>query len=206
MTDEHKIIKIGDKNYISINCMNCANNSSLGNITCFRKLSQKIKENPGIDNVIFNRSYRKILDEDSFRILKEYLNAAICVPDAPELCDQCFEKNSIIRFKLQEDPIGSILYLMEVVPCEKDEKYFNSLKTVFRKTEIWKLIEENKEKYKENELYHIVFRDRILPGFVTFFLEPMRNRTKTLESMRLLGLKLKYTRQRENLTRHTMSR
>lgn len=187
MVDEHKLIKIGDKKYISVNCMNCANNSSLGNITCFRKVAQKIKENPNADNIIFNRSYRKILDEDSFQVLKEYLNAVICVPDAPELCDQCFEKNSIIRFKLQEDPVGSILYLMEVEPCENDKKYFNSLKNVFRKTKIWEIVEKSKTKYKENELYHIIFRDRILPGFVTFFLEPVQNKIKTLEKYEIAG-------------------
>lgn len=186
MVCEHKLIKIGNKKYISINCLNCANNSSLGNITCFRKISQKIRELPDADNIIFKRSYRKILDENSFNILKEYVNAVVCMPDPPKLCEQCFEKNSILRFKLQEDPVGSILYLMDIQPCQEDEKYFNSVKNVFRKTKIWEEIEKNKDK-KENEIYHIIFRDRILPGFVTFFLEPIENKIRTLEKYEIGG-------------------
>ena len=187
MTDEHKIVKIGDKKYISVNCQGCANNASLGNITCFRKLAQKIRENPEADNLIFNRSYKKILNEDSFRILKEYLDVVSALPEAPNLCDQCFEKNSIIRFKLQEDPVGSILYLIDLVPCNDDEKYFKSILSLFEKTRIWNLVKKNKDKYKENELYHIIFRDRILPGFVTFFLEPIRNKVKTLVEYKISG-------------------
>jgi type IV secretory pathway ATPase VirB11/archaellum biosynthesis ATPase len=187
MVYEHKIVKIGGKRYISINCMNSADNSSLGNITCFRQVAKKVMQHPEADNIIFNRSYRKILNEVSFKVLREYLNSVAAMPDAPELCEPCFEKNSILRFKLQEDAIGSMVYLMDLQPCELHKKYFHSLRNVFSKTMLWDLVEQNRAKHSEAELYHVIFRDRILPGFVTFFVEPIENRTKALDKYEIAG-------------------
>ena len=81
MVGEHEIRKIGNKNFLIINCLHCANNSSLGNITCFRKILDKLRENPEVENLVFQRSYKKIMSDRSFRILKEYLDVIDSIED-----------------------------------------------------------------------------------------------------------------------------
>lgn len=190
MVCEHEIVKTGNKKYVIVNCANCANNSSLGNITCFRRISTKIRENPYVQNMVFKRNYRKVLEESSFKILKEYLETAQMMKEA-EVCNECYEKFSVLKFKLEEDPIGAILHLMDLAPCDTDKKYFDSVKNDFKKTKLWELIEKNRGKHSEAELYHVIFRDRILPGFISFFVEPLPERYKELDSYEIAGANIK---------------
>ncbi|MDD5181758.1 MAG: type II/IV secretion system ATPase subunit [Candidatus Nanoarchaeia archaeon] len=170
-----------------INCLHCANNSSLGNITCFRRILDKIRENKDVDSIIFQRGYKKILNPSSFKTLREYVDVIDSIEDEEEMCDADFEAFSILKFKMQEDPVGAILHLMNIEPCKDDKKVFDSIKKKFEKTEIWKLVNENKSKYKENELFHIIFRDRILPGFVSFYTEAIPRDAKIIEKYEIAG-------------------
>jgi len=187
MVCEQEIRKIGNKNFLIINCLHCANNSSLGNITCFRRILDKLKENKGIDSIIFQRGYKKILNPSSFKTLREYLDVVDSIDTEAEMCDADFEAFSILKFKMLEDPVGAIIHLMGIEPCKDDKKVFDDIKKKFEKTEIWKLVKENKSKYKENELYHIIFRDRILPGFVSFYTEAIPRDAKILDKYEIAG-------------------
>lgn len=187
MVCEHEITKIGTKNFLVINCLHCANNSSLGNITCFRRIFQKIKEVDGIDNMIFQRSYKKVFDENSFKLLKEYITTVGQIPEPPKLCDEDFEKNSILKFKLEEDPIGAVLHLMGIKPCSYDKAYFEKVRKLFEKTEIWTWVDKYKDKYSESELYHIIFRDKIFPGFISYYTDPIPKDAEIIEKYQIGG-------------------
>ena len=187
MVCEQEIRKIGNKNFLIINCLHCANNSSLGNITCFRRILDKLRENENVDSLIFQRSYKKILNPSSFIILKEYIKIIDGIEEESDMCDADFEAFSIFKFKMLEDPVGALIHMMNIEPCKDDKKVFDDLKKKFEKTEMWKLVKENKSKYKENELYHIIFRDRILPGFVSFYTEPIPKDAKVLDKYSIAG-------------------
>lgn len=187
MVGESEIRKIGNKNFLIVNCLHCANNSSLGNITCFRKILDKIRENPEVDSLIFQRNYKKIMSEHSFKLLKEYLGVVDSIDDNVEMCEADFEAFSILNFKMQEDPVGAMLHLMNVNPCPNDKKAFDAIRKKFEGTELWDIILKNKNKYKESELYHIIFRDRILPGFVSFYVEPIPKDVKIIEKYEICG-------------------
>ena len=49
MVGEHHLEKVGNKKYLIVNCLNCANNSSLGNITCFRRVLNMVRDIEGVD-------------------------------------------------------------------------------------------------------------------------------------------------------------
>ncbi|MCD6547726.1 MAG: type II/IV secretion system ATPase subunit [Nanoarchaeota archaeon] len=189
MVGEHKIIKLGTKKYLVINCKNCANNASLGNTACFSCIEKRIFEYKDVDNVIFQKSYRKVLNEESFGVLKDYLNAIRKLPNEEELCDDDYEHYAVFKYKLEEDPIGAILYLNEIKPCRRDSAFFKKVKQILAKTKLWKLINENKGKTKE-EIYHIVFKDRIVPGFISFHIEDVK-KGKLIESYSVDGSEIK---------------
>ena len=190
MVCEHRIEKIGNKKHLVIDCENCAKNSSLRNITCFRKILKKLDEAKNIDNITFNRNYKKILSEKSFKILKEYHQTLKKLPKEPELCDNCFEKNSILQFKLKEDPVGAIVYLEDAQPCENDKEYFDEIESELSKTKIYKMVKENKDDYNESELYHKIFRDRIVPGFISFHTDSIPPEAEILESYNINGAEI----------------
>jgi type IV secretory pathway ATPase VirB11/archaellum biosynthesis ATPase len=191
MVGEHELAKVGNKKYLVVNCQDCANNSSLGNITCFRRIMGKMREVEGVDNIMFQRGYRKILNEKSFAILSEYLKALNELPKGEDLCDSCFEADSIMRFKTEEDPVGAVIHLLDFKPCEEHKKYFESIKKILGKTELWKIVESKRKDYKEAELYHLIFRDRIVPAFVTFFVEPIADDAEILEEYEIGGASVK---------------
>ena len=178
---DYKIVKLGKKNYLIFNWENYATTASLGEPACFKEVFKKVAEFPHIDNIIFKKSYRKIFDIDSFKIFKEYVDIAKNLPENLDLCDDDFEKSAIMRFQLKEDAIGAMIFLKNLKPCEKDKGYFESIKRKFRKTKLWKLTEKYKE-YPKNEMYHLIFKDRILPSFVTYITKKMDRDAKIMES------------------------
>ena len=186
----YKLVKLGRKNYIIFNWENYATTASLGEPACFKEVFNKVIEFPHIDNIIFKKSYRKIFDIDSFKIFKEYVNIAKNLPEDLELCDDDFEKSAVLRFQSKEDAIGTINYLKKIKYCEKDRKYFEGIKNKLEKTKLWKLVEKYKD-YPKNEMYHLIFKDRILPSFVTYITQKMDEKSKVIESYESNGSEIK---------------
>ena len=114
---DYKTIKLGNKIYVVFDWKGYATSASLGDPACFREVIKRIKDVPYVEGIIFQKSYRKIFDSRSFKILKEYIETLGKMPEIPELCDIDFEKFSIFKFKAQEDAIGAIIYLKEQMPC-----------------------------------------------------------------------------------------
>ncbi len=183
---KYKIVKLGRKNYLVFDWKDYATTASLGDTICFKELFKKIIDFPYIDNVIFKKSYRKILDIDSFKIFKEYVDVINNLPEEPDLCDDDFEKLMIFKYTAKEDGIGAIEHLKNSKFCKKDKEYFEILKNKLKKTKLWKLTEKYK-KYPKNEMYHLIFKDRILPGFVTYITKKMDEKAKVLESYEMDG-------------------
>jgi len=199
MVCEHTIENINNKKIMYINCINCANNSSLGNINCFTKIYSKLKNYPEINNILFKRrNYNKILEDESFKLLKEFINLSE-INENLELCKECADINAVIKFKLKEDPIGTILYFDEIKPCDKDKEYFNKIKQKLEKSNLWLQVQKYKEEYNKDELYHVIFKSKISPAFVSFFIEELPKNAELLERYSIDDATIEIFKSKESL-------
>ena len=185
MTNSY-VIKLGGKRYLIFEWQDYATNASLGDPVCFREVAKKIRELPHIDNIIFKKSYKKILDENSFKILREYISAIDKIPKPSNLCDKDFEEFSLFKFRAEEEPVGALRYFKEITPCDDDKKYFENVKRILKGTKIWSLIDKYKDR-DESEIYHFIFRDRIIPGFITYHIEKIDENINIIESHKIGG-------------------
>ena len=183
------IIKLGNKNYIIFDWEGYITSASLGDPTCFREIAKKLREVKDVDGIIIKKSYRKILEDDSFKILKEYVNVIKTLPEFPSLCDKDFEEYSLFKFRAEESPVEAINHLKEIKSCEKDKPFFDELKKKFSKTKLWNLCERYKDK-EPAEIYHLIFKDRIIPAFITYHLEKISENAKIIERYEIEGTEI----------------
>ncbi|MCD6576297.1 MAG: type II/IV secretion system ATPase subunit [Nanoarchaeota archaeon] len=165
-----RVIKLGKKKYLLFEPKEEII-LSLSDPTFFRELFERLEDHSDVDGIIINKNYKWILDGDSFEILKEYVEFISGIKENEKLCDDDFEKITMFKLIGEENPIEAIRYFNEIKYCDKDVPFFKEIESKLKKTKMWKSVKQNSEK-SDKEIYHIIFKERVVPGFITYFLEP----------------------------------
>ncbi len=183
-------IRLNKKNYLLFKWKDELFSTSLSDPSCFREITNHLKEHDNVEGIILSKNYKHIIDGISFDILKEFLNAIRSINENEKLCDVDSEKLSLFIFRSEEDPVGAIRYFKEIKPCDNDKKFFKKIEQTLKKTRIWKLVEQYNDK-QDNEVTHLIFKERVLPGFITYFISPPSHNAKVLSQYEIDGAEIK---------------
>ena len=185
-----KTIKLGNKHYLIFEWDDYVTSASLSDPSCFREITEKVKEQKKVDGIIIKKSYKKIIEGESFNTLKEYISFLTSLPENPNICDDDFDEYSLFKFRAEEDPLGALRQLEEINPCEKDKSFFENIKKQAYSTKLGKILKKYWDR-NDKELYHIIFRDRIIPAFISYHLEESETPKDIIEEYEIDGAEIK---------------
>ncbi|MBR9677887.1 MAG: type II/IV secretion system ATPase subunit [Nanoarchaeota archaeon] len=81
MICEAKKMILSNKTILEVNCKNCVHNSSLSNPNCLLNILKKVKENPGIDELVLRKRFKSLYSKQVVSLLRDLVEKNVISGD-----------------------------------------------------------------------------------------------------------------------------